>query len=126
MMTLYEILEVDAKRNHPSGTSADYLLNQIKEDAEKGGKLLHKGKVLICFRCVADGVMETHSFNAGTASELLEANKSLWRKFKDEGFKTVQTQYENPKINVLLETVMGEFDISISIKDERFEMKVSL
>jgi hypothetical protein len=125
-MTPKQIIEIDAKRNHPAGTTASELIALINEDLEKGGEVVQEGKVLIAFRAISEGVVETHSFNAGTPQELLEANKSLWRKLKSSGFKVVQTEYDNPKINELLKSARVEFDISITKKDDGFVMKVRL
>jgi hypothetical protein len=125
-MTPKEIIEIDAKRNHPAGTTAADLIALINEDLEKGGEIVQEGNVLIVFRAVSEGTVETHSFNADTAQNLLEANKSLWRKLQSSGFKTVRTQYQNPKINDLLKSAMNEFDISITKDRNGFVMKVRL
>jgi hypothetical protein len=125
-MTPKEIIEIDAKRNHPAGTTADDLIALINEDLEKGGEIVQEGNVLIVFRAVSEGTVETHRFNADTAQNLLEANESLWRKLQSSGFKTVRTQYQNPKINDLLKSAMNEFDISITKDRNGFVMKVRL
>jgi hypothetical protein len=125
-MTPDQILEIDAQRNHPEGTSVGNLKALINEDLKKGGAIVQEGNVLIAFRAVSQGVIETHSFNADTPQALLEANKALWRKLKSSGFTTVRTEYQNPKINDLLKTAMNEFDISITENGDTFVMEVRL
>jgi hypothetical protein len=125
-MTPDQILDIDATRNHPEGTTANTLKALINEDLKKGGAIVQEGNVLIAFRAVAQGVVETHSFNADTPQALLEANKALWRKLKSSGFTTVRTEYQNPKINDLLKSAMNEFDISINKDADGFVMEVRL
>lgn len=125
-MTPDQILEIDAKRNHPEGLTAGNLKALINKDLEKGGAIVQQGNVLIVFRAISEGVVETHSFNADTPQNLLEANKDLWRKLKSSGFKTVRTEYQNPKINELLQSAMNEFDISITKSNDGFIMEVRL
>lgn len=125
-MTPDEILEIDAKRNHPPGTLAGNLRADINDELRQGGDIVQQGNVLIVFRAVEPGVVEHHSFNADTPQNLLEANKALWRMLKKAGAKIARTQYTNPKINELLEMARDEFDISITEEGNMFVSKVRL
>ena len=69
-MTPDEILEIDAKRNHPPGTVAGHLMADINDELRLGGQIVQEGDVLIVFRGVEPGVVEHHSFNADTPQNL--------------------------------------------------------
>lgn len=125
-MTPKEILEVDAKRNHPAGTTAGNLIADINDDIRAGGQLIQHGNTLIVFRAVEPGVIEHHSFNADTTSNLIEANKKLWRMLSKAKAKIAYTTYENPKITKLFEQVGDEFSVEITENDGVFTAKVSL
>jgi hypothetical protein len=125
-MTPEEILEVDAKRNHPPGTTVEDLITDINDELREGGDLVQEGNVLIVYRAVEPGVVEHHSFNADTPQNLSDANKALWRMLKEAGATTARTTYQNPKISQLLEAAAGEFDIEITKKDGYFVAEVRL
>ncbi len=125
-MTPNEILEIDAKRNHPPGTTAGHLKADINDELRKGGDIVQEGDVLIVYRSVEPGVVEHHSFNADTPQNLSNANKALWRMLKKAGAKIARTRYQNPKISALLEAAMPEFDISITEDDSGFVAEVRL
>jgi hypothetical protein len=125
-MTPDQILEIDAKRNHPPGTVAGNLRADINNELRQGGQIVQDGNVLIVFRSVEPGVVEHHSFNADTPQNLIEANKKLWYMLKKIGIKKARTFYENPKVTKLFDSVKGEFDVSISEKDGGFVAEVRL
>ena len=125
-MTPKEILEIDAQRNHPPGTTARDLITDINDELRAGGDIVQEGNVLIVYRSIAPGVVEHHSFNADTAKNLSDANKALWKMLKKAGAHTARTTYQNPKINQLLKALMGEFDISITEQDGGFVAEVRL
>lgn len=125
-MTPNEILEIDAKRNHPPGTTAGHLKADINDELRKGGDIVQEGDVLIVYRSVEPGVVEHHSFNADTPQNLSNANKALWRMLKKAGAKIARTRYQNPKISALLEAAMPEFDISITEENGIFIAEVRL
>lgn len=125
-MTPEEILEIDAKRNHRPGTTAQDLITDINDELRAGGDIVQEGNVLIVFRAIKPGVVEHHSFNADTPANLLKANEALWRMLKKVGVEIATTTYSNPKINSLLETVMDEFDISITEQNGVFTAEVRL
>lgn len=125
-MTPDEILEIDAKRNHPAGTTAGNLKADINDDLRQGGDIVQEGNVLIVYRAVEPGVVEHHSFNGGSAQDLMNANAALWKMLKKSGAKIARTEYQNPKINALLESLMGEFDISINQDSGFFTAEVRL
>lgn len=125
-MTPDEILEVDAKRNHPFGTEVGELIAFINEELQEGGDIVQEGNVLIVFRAVAPGVVEHHSFNADTPQNLIKAHVELWEMLKQAGTKIAKTSYENPKINDLFDTLRNNFNISITEADGRFTAEVRL
>jgi hypothetical protein len=125
-MTPDEILEIDAKRNHPPGTVAGNLKADINDELRQGGDIVQIGNVLIVYRAVEPGVVEHHSFNADTPKNLSDANKKLWQMLKKAGAKVARTTYQNPKISQLLEALMDEFDISIKQDGEFFIAEVRL
>lgn len=125
-MTPDEILEIDAQRNHPPGTTAGNLRADINDELRQGGDIVQEGNVLIVFRAVEPGVVEHHSFNADTPQNLANANTSLWKMLKKTGAKIARTQYENPKINALLEPLKREFDITITENNGLFTAEVRL
>ena len=125
-MTPNEILEIDAKRNHPPGTSAGNLKADINDELRQGGDIVQEGNVLIVYRAVEPGVVEHHSFNADTPQNLLKANMALWRMLKKSGAKIARTEYQNPKINELLEQAKSKFDISIKQDGKFFIAEVRL
>ena len=125
-MTPEEILEIDAKRNHRPGTTAQDLVTDINDELRAGGDIVQEGNVLIVFRAIKPGVVEHHSFNADTPANLLKANEALWRMLKKVGVEIATTTYSNPKINSLLETVLDEFDISITEQNGVFTAEVRL
>jgi hypothetical protein len=125
-MTPEEILEVDAKRNHPPGTTVEDLITNINDELREGGDIVQEGNVLIVYRAIKPGVVEHHSFNADTPENLLKANEALWRMLKKVGVEIATTTYSNPKINNLLDTVRDEFDISITEQDGQFVAEVRL
>jgi hypothetical protein len=125
-MTPNEILEIDAKRNHPPGTTVGELITDINDELRRGGSIVQEGNVLIVYRTVEPGVVEHHSFNADTPQNLSKANKALWRMLKKAGAKIARTEYQNPKINTLLEQIMDEFDISITQDGDMYVAEVRL
>lgn len=125
-MTPDEILEIDAKRNHPPGTTAGHLRADINDELRQGGGIVQEGDVLIVYRAVEPGVVEHHSFNADTPQNLSNANKALWRMLKKAGAKIARTRYQNPKISSLLEALIPEFDISITEENGQFVAEVRL
>ena len=125
-MTPNEILEIDAKRNHPPGTLAGHLKANINDELRQGGGVVQEGNVLIVYRAVEPGVVEHHSFNADTPANLVKANKALWRMLKKAGAKVARTQYQNPKVSALFESLMSEFDISITEENGIFTAEVRL
>jgi hypothetical protein len=125
-MTPKEILEIDAQRNHPPGTTAGDLIADINDELRAGGDIVQEGNVLIVYRAVEPGVVEHHSFNADTAQNLSNANKALWRMLKKAGAKIARTRYQNPKISALLEALIPEFDISITKDGDVFVAEVRL
>ena len=125
-MTPDEILEIDAKRNHPPGTLAGHLRADINDELRQGGGIVQEGDALILYRAVEPGVVEYNIFNADTPTNLVKANKVLWRTLKKAGAKVARTRYQNPKISALLKSAIPEFDISITKTSDWFIAEVRL
>ena len=125
-MTPEEILEIDAQRNHPPGTTVGDLIAMINDELSEGGDIVQEGNVLIVYRGVGDGVVEHHSFNADTPKNLFNANVAFWKMIQKVGASKARTTYKNPKINELLEIAKLEFDISITEEGGLFTAEVRL
>lgn len=125
-MTPEEILEIDAKRNHPPGTVAGHLIADINDELRLGGQVVQEGDVLIVFRGVEPGVVEYHTFNADTPQNLVDAVTKVFRMLKKAKCKIARTTYENEKINALFDMIKPEFKVDIKQVDGRFISEVSL
>jgi hypothetical protein len=125
-MTPDEILEIDAKRNHPEGTEAGHLRAAINQDIRQGGQVLRQGNTLIAFRPTAKGVVEYHCFNADTP-EALAANVCMfWDMLRKAGTRKAVTRYRNEKISALLRGVMKRYTVDIARKGDVFEATTDL
>jgi hypothetical protein len=125
-MTPKEILAIDAQQNYPPGTTAGHLMADINTELRKGGSIVQEGDVLILYRAVEPGVVEYIIFNADTPTNLVKANKVLWRMLKKAGAKIARAQYKNPKISALFESLMSDFDIFITEENGIFTAEVRL
>jgi hypothetical protein len=125
-MTPEEILEVDAKRNHPPGTTVEDLITDINDELREGGDLVQEGNVLIVYRAVEPGVVEFHTFNADTPQNLYGAVRELFLMLKQVGCEIARTTYENEKISDLFSMGRPEFDISITKEDGYFVAEARL
>jgi hypothetical protein len=125
-MTPKEILQIDAERNHPPGTTIGDLITNINDEIRAGGDIIQQGNTLIVYRGIGDGVVEHHSFNADTPQNLFNTNMSLWKMLRKAGATTARTTYQNPKITQLLELAKVEFDIDITEDAGTFTAEVRL
>jgi hypothetical protein len=125
-MTPEEILKVDAKRNHPPGTTVEELITDINDELREGGDLVQEGDVLIVYRAVEPGVVEFHTFNADTPQNLYAAVRELFLMLKQVGTEIARTTYENEKISDLFAMGRPEFDISITKEDGYFVAEARL
>jgi hypothetical protein len=125
-MTPEEILKVDAKRNHPPGTTVEELITDINDELREGGDLVQEGNVLIVYRAVEPGVVEFHTFNADTPQNLYAAVRELFLMLKQVGTEIARTTYENEKISDLFAMGRPEFDISITKEDGYFVAEARL
>jgi hypothetical protein len=126
-MTPDEILEVDAKRNHPPGTVAGHLRAEINGELQEGGKLIRHKDVLIVYKPISkSGVVEYHTFNADSPDNLIDAVKQFAFLMKKAGAKVLKTTYRNAKINDLFAQAKPEFDITITKKDGIFTSEARL
>jgi uncharacterized protein YheU (UPF0270 family) len=117
-MTLEELLTEDTKRHYPIGTEVGQVFASFNEQIELGGQVVRQGNTVIVFRPIAEGVIEHHSFNADSSSNLVDFHKKFWRMLDKAGAKMATTTYENPKISNLIKSVANEFDVSIIENDD--------
>lgn len=125
-MTPNEILEIDARNNHPFGTKAGHLRAQINDTLRLGGNVVKEGNTLLMYIAKEPGVVEFHTFNADSPKNLAQSVKALARMLKKAGAKTMFTTYTNPKISELFNAYGSEFPIDITESNGVFTAKVSL
>jgi len=125
-MTPDEILEIDAKRNHPPGTVAGHLRAEINDNNSKNGGVIQQGNTLVMFRLSAPKTMEFHCFNADTPQNLVKNLEMVLRVFKKLGVAVAQTPYKNPKINDLFAQLSKEFKVEIKKIPGGFSAEVRL
>lgn len=127
-MTPAEIIEVDAKRNHPSGTEAGNLTAMINDQLRKNNHLVRQGDTLIVFGNAGGvGNAEFHCFNADTPQNLADNVLKFLEMLKKLGYKTASTPYKNPKISDLFNAFIApKHEVRIDKKDGRYVAKVRL
>ena len=127
-MTPDQILEIDAKRNHPEGTSAGNLRAVINEQLRQKGHIIQQGNTLIVFsNADGDKDVEYHCFNADTPENLAANVVKFFGMAKKLGYATATTPYQNPKISELFKAyVPKEFAVSITKTSGGFEAKARL
>lgn len=125
-MTPDQILEIDAKRNHPPGTVAGHLRAEINDNIKKNGGLVQQGDTLVTFRLAAPQTIEFHCFNADTPQNLIKNVETVLRMFKKLGAKMAHTPYANPKINDLFGQISKEFKVQIKQIPGGFSAEVRL
>jgi hypothetical protein len=127
-MTPAEILEVDAKRNHPPGTKAGNLMAIINEELRGNSKLVQQGNTLILFGNAGGvGNAEFHCFNADTPENLAKNVLKFFEMLQKLGYKTSSTPYENAKISDLFKAFIApKHEVKIDKKDGRYVAKVRL
>ena len=127
-MTPDQILEIDAKRNHPKGTSAGNLRAIINEQLSKNGHIVQQGDTLIVFaNADGDKDVEYHCFNADTPENLAANVVKFFGMAKKLGYATATTPYQNPKVSELFKAyVPKEFAVSITKTSDGFEAKARL
>jgi hypothetical protein len=127
-MTPAEILEVDAKRNHPPGTKAGNLMAIINEELRANSHLVQQGNTLIIFGNAGGvGNAEFHCFNADAPEALANNVLKFLEMLKKLGYKTASTPYENPKISELFNAFIApKHEVKIDKKDGRYVAKVRL
>jgi hypothetical protein len=127
-MTPDQILEIDAKRNHPEGTSAGNLRALIRDQLRQKGHLVQEGNTLIVFsNADKDDDVEYHCFNADTPENLTANVMKFFEMAKKLGYKTATTPYQNPKVSELLKAyVSKKYDVSITKTSDGFEAKARL
>lgn len=127
-MTPDQILEIDAKRNHPEGTSAGHLRALINDQLRQKGHIVQQGDTLIVFaNADGDDDVEYHCFNADTPENLTENVMKFFEMAKKLGYKTATTPYQNPKVSELLKAYVSKrYDVSITKTSDGFEAKARL
>jgi hypothetical protein len=127
-MTPAEILEVDAKRNHPPGTSAGNLMAIINDQLRGNNQLVQQGNTLIVFgNSGGVGNVEFHCFNADTPENLAKNVVKFFEMAKKLEYKTASTPYKNSKISELFKKFLpSKYKVKIDQKDGRYVAKVRL
>ena len=127
-MTPDQILEIDAKRNHPEGTSAGNLRAVINEQLRQKGHIIQQGNTLIVFsNADGDKDVEYHCFNADTPENLTENVMKFFEMAKKLGYETATTPYQNPKVSELLKAYVAKrYDVRIAKTSDGFEAKARL
>lgn len=128
-MTLDEILEIDAQRNHEPGTEAGHLRALINEQLrENKAEIVQSGNTLIVFsNSDGDADVEYHCFNADTPPNLAANVMKFFELAKKLGYKTATTPYENPKVSALFNQIIAQkYKVDIKSVDDHYEAKVSL
>ena len=128
-MTLDEILEIDAQRNHEPGTEAGHLRALINEQLrENKAEIVQSGNTLIVFsNSDGDADVEYHCFNADTPPNLAKNVMKFFEMAKKLGYKTATTPYENPKISDLFTQIVAkQYKVDIKRKDGHYEAKARL
>lgn len=127
-MTPDQILEIDAKRNHPEGTSAGNLRAVINEQLRQKGHIIQQGDTLIVFsNSDGDKDVEYHCFNADTPENLTENVMKFFEMAKKLGYETATTPYKNPKVSELLKAYVAKrYDVRITKTSDGFEAKARL
>lgn len=119
-MTPDEILEIDAKRNHPAGTLAGHLRAEINRNIRGGGQVVQQGDTLIAFIAKEKGVVEYHCFNADTPENLAKNVLAFWGMLRKAGAHKAVTPYQNPKISDLLRHFCKPYKVGIQRKGDVF------
>lgn len=127
-MTPDQILEIDAKRNHPEGTSAGNLRAVINAQLRQKGHIIQQGNTLIVFsNADGDKDVEYHCFNADTPENLTENVMKFFEMAKKLGYETATTPYQNPKVSELLKAYVAKrYDVRITKTSGGFEAKARL
>lgn len=127
-MTPDEILEIDAKRNQPKGTSAGNLRAIINGQLRTKGQIVQQGDTLIVFNNAdGDKDIEFHCFNADTPENLAKNVVAFFGLAKKLGYKTATTPYKNPKVSELFKHYLPEhYKLDIKHSDGLYEAKVRL
>ena len=127
-MTPDEILEIDAKRNQPKGTSAGNLRAIINGQLRTKGQIVQQGDTLIVFNNAdGDKDVEFHCFNADTPQNLAKNVIAFFGLAKKLGYKTATTPYKNEKISDLFRQMLPkQYDVEIKHKKGFYEAKVRL
>jgi hypothetical protein len=127
-MTPTQILEFDAKRNHPPGTQAGNLMALINDQLRGNNQLVQQGNTLIVFGNAGGvGNAEFHCFNADTPENLASNVLKFLAMLKKLGYKTASTPYKNAKISDLFKVFIApKHEVKINKQDGRYIAKVRL
>lgn len=118
MMSIEELLAEDTKRHYPEGTDVGQVFAAFNEHMRNGGQVVRQGDAIIVFNAIAPKIIEHHSFNADSTSNLVDFHKKFFKMLKKAGVKMATTTYDNPKISKLLNSANNEFNVSIIENDD--------
>ena len=125
-MTPDEILEIDAKRNHPPGTVAGHLRADINQQIKKGGQVVRQGNTLIAFHPTAKGEVTYHTFNADTGENLAKHVVMFWDMLKKAGAKKATVYYRNEKVTQLFKAHGGAYKTAFTHKNGAIQAVTTL
>jgi len=112
-----QILEIDAKRNHPPGTVAGNLRAIINDNTKRNGGSIRQGNTLVTFRTVAPKTVLFFCFTADEESALSKNLELVFNMFKKLKIETAATLNQGTNINDALKRIGSKFPSRVSVKD---------
>ncbi len=117
-MTPDEILEIDAKKNKPKGTTAGQSRFRINRWFESGGQLVQDNKTLFLFVSNGKGEVEVHTYTADNPEGYANSLGVFARLMKGVGAKELVTAFSNrPKLQQFLQGLADKLGIPCDIQD---------
>ena len=117
-MTPDEILEIDAKKNKPKGTTAGQSRFRINRWFEKGGQLVQDNKTLFLYVSNGQGEVEVHTYTADNPDGYARSLEAFIKLMKASGVKQLVTLFSNrPKLQQFLRGLADRLAIPCDIKD---------
>jgi hypothetical protein len=125
-MTPDQILEIDAKRNHPPGTQAGNLRAVINDNTRKNGGLLQQGNTLVMFRLSGPKKVDFYCFNADTTQNFAKNLEAVFRVFKKLKIEKANSPYESPELKEAFNILSKKFKVKTITEPDGVEVEVAL
>jgi hypothetical protein len=127
-MNINDILTRDLVRNYSPEDQNVNIIEQFEQYQHSGGLYKVYDKTIIIYHQSEDKVVEFHTSNAGTGTELVLAVQHFLNYAKTKDFNTAVTYYDNPKINDLFPhlTMTSSTEKINDGKHRTYETKVNL